>query len=91
MITSTTITECFFGDSIKNEKINGKHIPEFMNDLFHDIGAVRFDFLLQVFSDKLIHLGIKKKYRVINQKISLMREWCSHFLKKRIQYIDENM
>ena len=68
--SGNVMVDCFFGENIKDEKIEGKGIFQFAKEIMGESMTQRdiFYFLLGL---KFINLGIRKKDRMLNRKIAI--------------------
>ena len=82
------MVDCFFGENIKDEKIEGKGIFQFAKEIMGESMTQRdiFYFLLGL---KFINLGIRKKDRVLNRKIAIYEAWGKKVIEDKIAGIKD--
>ena len=80
----TVMIECFFGESAKNEQIEGKSVNKFIKDLIGDLFTQTFTVCGLLFGLKFMKLGIRGKDRANNQKVNLFRSWGKEFVGKKM-------
>ena len=80
----TVMIECFFGESAKNEQIEGKSVNKFIKGLIGDLFTQTFTVCGLLFGLKFMKLGIRGKDRANNQKVNLFRRWGKEFVGKKM-------
>ena len=68
MISMTTIIECFFGENVKDEKIDGLPLHTYINNLVMSLGKLRLNPFTLIFSKKSTDYGITKIHRDFKKK-----------------------
>ena len=88
-ILSNVVFESFFGKSVKNEKLNGLDICDFMLDLNLDITEQCCDPLYYIFGKRYLDLEFTDKRRNLNKKLKKYKEWGINFIRERLEEIRE--
>ena len=74
-VAGNVMVSCFFGSTLKNEKIEGKSVPEFIKELIGDLAIQMFSPLTFLLGHRLIDLGLRKKDREIKRKAKIFKSW----------------
>ena len=79
---------CFFGQTLKEEKIEGVSIQKFFSDIMGDINLQRGDPLYFAFGKRFLDLGIRKKDRDLNRRIKMYKSWGHKIVSERMEEIE---
>ena len=87
-LAGNVMVDCFFGENIKEEKIEGKTIFQFAKEIMGESMSQR-DILYFLLGIKFINLGLRKKDRLMNRKISMYEAWGRNVIDDKIASIKE--
>ena len=87
--TGNVLVDCFFGENMVNEKIEGKSVFMFAKELIGDLMLQAYSLSFQILGINFHGLGILQRDREINRRIRVFREWGRPIVRGMIKRIKE--
>ena len=74
-MAANVMFDCFFGQSLRQEQIEGVSPFVFLRQLANDVNVQNFDLLCMIFGTKFLELGLRQKDRDISRRLRVYEEW----------------